>query len=69
MPWARLATVALLPDSVRAQFGLVLTPRNRHRYERMMALFAAIYPRLPMGIRHLVRDRLLRRLRGLRTPA
>ncbi|WP_022900851.1 oxygenase MpaB family protein [Humibacter albus] len=69
MPWARLATVALLPDAVRAQLGLVLTPRNRHRYERMMTLFAAIYPRLPMGIRHLVRDRLLRRLRGLRTPA
>jgi hypothetical protein len=32
----------------------------------MMSLTAAIYPRLPAGIRHLVRDRLLRGLRSTR---
>ncbi|QDZ14881.1 oxygenase MpaB family protein [Humibacter ginsenosidimutans] len=63
MPWARVATVALLPHEVRAQYGLVLNGRNRRRYERMMSLTAAVYPRLPAGIRHVVRDRLLRRLR------
>jgi uncharacterized protein (DUF2236 family) len=66
MPWARLATVALLPRDVRAGYGLRLTARNRRRYERMMSLTAAIYPRLPAGIRHLVRDRLLRGLRSTR---
>ncbi|HWD61649.1 MAG TPA: oxygenase MpaB family protein [Humibacter sp.] len=64
MPWARLATVALLPEPVRAGFGLRLSKRNRLRYERMMSLTAAIYPRLPLRVRHLVRDRLLRRLRA-----
>lgn len=64
MPWARLATVALLPPSVRARYGLTLTERNRRRYERMMSVVATIYPRLPMRVRHAVRDRLLRRLRA-----
>ena len=64
MPWARLATVALLPAELRAQYGLAFTERNRRRYERMMSLTAAVYPRLPMRIRHVVRDRLLRRLRS-----
>ena len=64
MPWVRLATVALLPDVVRASFGLTLTARNRRRYERMMSLAAAIYPRLPLRIRHLLRDGLLRKLRA-----
>lgn len=64
MPLARLATVALLPERLRGQYGLVLTERNRRRYERMMSVAAAIYPRLPLRVRHLVRDRLLRRLRS-----
>jgi uncharacterized protein (DUF2236 family) len=63
MPLARLATVALLPAELRAPYGLALTERNRLRYERMMSVAAAIYPRLPLRVRHLVRDRLLRRLR------
>lgn len=63
MPWARLATVALLPESLRGRYGLVLTERNRRRYERMMSVIAALYPRLPLRVRHLVRDGLLRRLR------
>ncbi len=68
MPWARLITVALLPPVVREQYGLVLTDRNSRRYERMMSLAAAVYPRLPARIRHIVRDRLLRRLRAGRAP-
>ncbi|GAB3800877.1 oxygenase MpaB family protein [Humibacter antri] len=64
MPWARLATVALLPETLRHPYGLMLTDRNRRRYERMMSLIAAIYPRLPLRVRHVVRDRLLRRLRA-----
>ncbi|GAB3611978.1 oxygenase MpaB family protein [Humibacter ginsengisoli] len=64
MPWARLATVALLPESLRSQYGLVLSERNRRRYERMMSLTAALYPRLPLRVRHIVRDRLLHRLRA-----
>ena len=64
MPFARLATVALLPESVQAGFGLQLTERNRRRYERMMTLIAATYPRLPLRVRHLLRDELLRRLRA-----
>ncbi|MHA7985598.1 oxygenase MpaB family protein [Rathayibacter sp. CAU 1779] len=66
MPWARLATAALLPEHVRRQYGLMLTDRNARRYERMMSVAAAVYPRLPLGIRHIVRNRLLRRLRALR---
>jgi uncharacterized protein (DUF2236 family) len=66
MPFARLATVALLPEELRAPYGLVLSERNRRRYERMMSLIAAVYPHLPLRVRHLVRDRLLRRLRRAR---
>ena len=63
MPLVRLATVALLPVELRAPYGLALTARNRRRYERMMSVAATLYPRLPPRVRHLVRDRLLRRLR------
>lgn len=64
MPWARLATVGLLPEDIRAAYGLVLNERNRRRYERMMRVTAAVYPRLPLSVRHIVRDRLLERLRA-----
>ena len=69
MPWPRLATVALLPAELRSGFGLRLTERNRRRYERMMSAVAFAYPRLPLRARHLVRDRLLRRLRAQRADS
>jgi uncharacterized protein (DUF2236 family) len=64
MPFARLATVGFLPVELRAPYRLVLTTRNRRRFDRMMRVIAAIYPRLPLSARHIVRDRLLRRLRS-----
>jgi len=62
MPLARLITVALLPQSVRAAYGLRLTARNARRFRRRMHVLAALYPLLPRGIRFAPRNLLLRRL-------
>jgi uncharacterized protein (DUF2236 family) len=67
MPWARLATVALLPEELHTPFGLRLTARNRRRYEHLMSVAAAVYPRLPAGLRFAVRDAMLRTLRARRS--
>jgi Uncharacterized protein conserved in bacteria len=70
MPWVRLCTVALLPAGLRKPFGLTLTERNRRRFERLMAVVARLYPRLPRTLRHALRDGLLRSLReGLTSSA
>ncbi|HWU45615.1 MAG TPA: oxygenase MpaB family protein [Humibacter sp.] len=63
MPWARLCTVALLPADVRQAFALTLTSRNQRRFDRFISMTRAVYPRLPVGVRHALRDALLRDLR------
>jgi uncharacterized protein (DUF2236 family) len=52
MPLARLLTAGLLPDSLREAYGLPWDARRQRRFERVMRALAAVYPRLPQGIRH-----------------
>ncbi len=63
LPDARLVTAGLLPPGVRDQFGLPWDPTIERRFERRMRSFAAIYPLLPLALRHRPRDAYLRRLR------
>lgn len=63
LPHARLVTAGLLPPSVRDQFRLRWTEKERARFEKRMRLTAAVYPRLPLRLRHAARDAYLRRLR------
>ena len=60
---ARIVTAGLLPASVRDQFRLPWDPSIERRFERRMRWAAAVYPRLPEGLRHRPRDLYLRRLR------
>jgi uncharacterized protein (DUF2236 family) len=69
MPLARLMTVGLLPEQLRAEFGLAMTGRNERRFRRWLRIAATIFPRLPARIRHSPRDRELAELRrSLRLP-
>jgi uncharacterized protein (DUF2236 family) len=63
MPLARLMTVGLLPEQLRAGFGLAMTQRNERRFRRWLRIMAAVFPRLPARIRHSMRDHELDKLR------
>jgi uncharacterized protein (DUF2236 family) len=63
MPLARLMTVGLLPEQLRAAFGLAMTPRNQRRFDRWIRIMAAVFPRLPVRIRRSMRDHELAELR------
>lgn len=56
-------TVGLLPEQLRAEFGLALTPRNERRFQRWLRIMAAVFPRLPARIRHTLHDHELAELR------
>lgn len=51
MPAARLATAALLPAPVRAQFGLAYGPGRDRLFRAIVGGLGAVYPRLPAGLR------------------
>jgi uncharacterized protein (DUF2236 family) len=63
MPLARLATVGLLPESVRTGFGLRWRERDDRRLRRVFRVAGAVVPRLPARLRTVLRDRELRALR------
>ncbi len=62
MPVARLLTAGLLTESLRAAYGLPWGLRRQRRFEALMRMLAAVYPRLPRGIRHRPRDYYLGRI-------
>jgi uncharacterized protein (DUF2236 family) len=59
MPTARLVTAGLLPEQLRADFDLPWSPARERRFERLMTVTSAIYPRLPRWLRQLPKDRAL----------
>lgn len=63
LPDVRLATAGLLPDSVRQQFGLPWDARRARAFDRWMRRLGAVYPHIPLRLRHAPRDVYLRRLR------
>jgi uncharacterized protein (DUF2236 family) len=62
MPLARLLTAGLLTESLRAAYGLSWSPRRQRRFDRVMRMLAAVYPRLPRRIRHRPKDYYLGRI-------
>ena len=66
MPLVRFATVGLLPESVRTLYDLRWTPGRQGRFDRLLRVTAAVYPRLPRLLRHAPQRFYLRRLRARR---
>jgi len=62
-PLLRLVTAGLLPHSVRTQFHLPWNERRQRRFDRLFRWTRIVYPRLPLRLRHLPRDRYLAKLR------
>jgi uncharacterized protein (DUF2236 family) len=52
LPFNRFASVGLLPDRIRAEFGYPWTERQERVLQRALMLTAAAYPHLPVAIRH-----------------
>lgn len=64
MPLGRLLTAGLLPEALRGEFDLAWTARSARRFDRLIRLIAAVYPRLPRGVRHWPKNHYLRILRA-----
>lgn len=62
MPLVRLLTAGLLPEQLRAGFGLPWNARHRRSFDGTMRLLAAAYPRLPEKARHWPKNYYLGRL-------
>ena len=62
MPLATLLTAGLLPPELRAAFGLRWTARLQRRFDGWLLVLRAVVPRLPLRLRTLPRDAMLRRL-------
>lgn len=65
MPLARLITAGLLDERLRREFGLDWSPLRQKRFDRVMAVIRAVWPRLPRRLRHWPARHYLRRLRAL----
>ena len=63
MPMVRFITAGLLPDHLRAGFGLPWSERHGRLFDRTTRWSALVYPRLPRPVRHCVKNYCLGRLR------
>lgn len=63
MPLIRLLSTGLLPPQVRTLHGLTWGNRQQARFDRILRITRFIYPKLPLRLRHLPRDRSLARVR------
>ncbi|WP_242677259.1 oxygenase MpaB family protein [Streptomonospora litoralis] len=59
----RFLAAGLLPPHVRDGFGLAWGPVQQRRFDRLLAVVRAVYPRLPPAVRTLPRDFYLRDMR------
>ncbi|WP_052809387.1 oxygenase MpaB family protein [Streptomonospora alba] len=59
----RFLASGLLPAHVRDGFGLQWGPVQQRRFDRLVAVVRAVYPRLPLAVRTLPRDFYLRDMR------
>ncbi|WP_158507232.1 oxygenase MpaB family protein [Subtercola sp. Z020] len=64
MPLVRLVTTGLLDDNLRRAFVLPWSARSQRRFDLLFRVAAAIYPRLPLTLRRLPRDRYMGALRA-----
>lgn len=65
LPTVRLMTTALLPPALRDAYGLTLDER---RWSRLLRFARAVYPRLPLAVRHAPMRRYLRAYRRRVSP-
>lgn len=63
LPLVRLVTAGLLPAPVRRQFRLPWDASRGRRFDRAIRWTAVLYPRLPLRLRHLPRERYRAHLR------
>lgn len=64
MPLARFVTVALLPPSLRAQYGFSWTPARERRFRRLVRVASPVYRALPARLRHAPQRHYLTRIRS-----
>lgn len=69
MPLGRFVTIGLLPASVRPLFGLAWSAGAQRRFNGLIRLTAAVYPRLPRRLRHWPKTHYLRAMRQSRELA
>jgi uncharacterized protein (DUF2236 family) len=50
--WYRALTASLLPEPLRADFGLVCSAQERATAERAIAMLRRVYPYIPTRLRH-----------------
>jgi uncharacterized protein (DUF2236 family) len=63
LPLVRLVTAGLLDPRLRAAYGFNWTRRQQKRFDRVIAVTRAVWPKLPRGIRFSLCSFYLRRLR------
>lgn len=63
VPLQRFLTIGLLPQRIRDEFALPWSPRDQRRFDRFMALFGAVYVKVPRPIRQLSATCYLRDMR------
>ncbi|MER7547945.1 oxygenase MpaB family protein [Actinomadura sp.] len=61
----RLLTAGLMPEPIRVQYGWKWTRARELRFRLLLAVLAAVYPRLPLRVRTLPRDVYLRSTRKM----
>jgi uncharacterized protein (DUF2236 family) len=67
--WYRIMTAGLLPDRLRAEFGLAFGPVERRVFDGSVALLRRAYPTLPGRLRHIpAYVEAVRRVRGEQGP-
>lgn len=64
MPLVRLLTTGLLPSELRRAFVLPWSGSQQRRFDRVFAVAVRVYPHLPLGLRHLPRDRYMSTLKA-----
>jgi uncharacterized protein (DUF2236 family) len=64
MPLVRLVTAGLLTPPLRAAYGFCWTPRQQRRFDTVIVVARAVWPKLPRGIRFALSSLYLRRLRA-----
>ncbi|GAA3732777.1 uncharacterized protein (DUF2236 family) [Spinactinospora alkalitolerans] len=52
----RFLAAGLLPPRIREQLGLEWRPSQQRRFDRLIALTRAVYPRLPLAVRSLPKN-------------
>ena len=62
MPLMRLVTAARLPPTLRAGYGLPWSGRRQRRFDAVMRAARVVYPPLPQGVRHGLKNYYLNRL-------